>query len=123
MRTGKSKKGRIGILLLLPIFLLYVNHSLLIYHSHIFPNGVVITHSNALNDCEREFPLQANHPAKKQIIVFQGLMLVLNDNPLPVFTIENESEIFVKVSSPLIQLKCAGFLRHKFGRAPPAFLS
>jgi hypothetical protein len=124
MRTKKSKNSKLGILLLLPVFLIYVNHSLLIYHSHILSNGTVITHAHSLNDCEsKQLPGGNNHPAKKQIIVFQGLMFVLNDHPLPVFSIENESDFFVKISLPLIHIKCAGFFRHKPGRAPPAFFS
>lgn len=124
MRTGKSKNIKLGILILLPVFLLYVNQSLLIYHSHILSNGAIITHSHSLNDCEsKQSPGANNHPAKKQIIVFQELMLVLNDHPLPVFQIEDQSDFFVKVSPLPILLECTGLLRHKPGRAPPILFS
>ena len=117
MRTKKSKNSKLGILFLLPVFLLYVNHSLLIYHSHIFSNGT--------NDCEsKSLPTNQNdHPSKRQIIVFQGLMLVLNSNPLPVFIVEYKSDFFIKICLPLIQTECSGFTEYKPGRAPPIFFS
>ena len=123
MRAKNRKKSRLGILFLLPVFLLYVNHSLLIYHSHIYSNGTVITHAYPFNDCEKQQSDQDNQSGEKQIIVFQGLMLVLSHNPLPVFIMDDESDYFVKVSLPLVQNECSGFSQHKPGRAPPVFFS
>ena len=119
MPTGKNKSSRWGILVLLPVFLLYVNHSLVIYHTHIFSNGVVITHALNSNDCKEQTPAQNNDPAKEQIVVFQGLVLVLNDNPPLVYAMEDDSDFFVRISVPVIDTESVCFQKKKQDRGPP----
>ena len=120
MRIKKSIQIRTGFLLLIPVFIYYINHSLDTFHSHIYSEGIVITHSHPLNDCEQQVPERQKGYTGDQIIVIHGFWLVLDNEAILDFQNEFKPADFKKIILPVLQTEHCEYINVKSGRAPPA---
>ncbi len=85
MNIKKSKYSVTIVLVLIPVFLLYLKYSVVNYHSHVFANGEIITHFHSCkNDCEGNTTGNSKNNPEKQIIIFHPFSLDLGDD-LPEF--------------------------------------
>ena len=119
-----SKKGRhikSIILVFLPLYFIFLHHSMQNYHSHFFSGGIVITHTHSFDNNDTNSQDNNKEQSENQIIVFHGFSLDLGDNvEVSVFE-EYSTSQFTKISPPVILVKCSDTHRKKTGRAPPAF--
>jgi len=117
---AKKSKYRISVILvLLPVFFLYVYHSSINYHSHVYANGISITHSHPIQDCEKNANNNTSKNSEKQIIVIHAFSLDLGDElPNPV-SMDFVSFLFSKVILPQPTLYFSEFYIKSTGRSPP----
>ncbi len=123
MITKKSKYVTSIFLVLIPVFLMYVQYSAVIYHSHIFSSGEYLTHAHPFNDCKKNIPPGSTNNSNSQIVVFHHLVLDLGDNAPVVEYYNFIPSIFVDVIFPVIEIHSTGFFSKKTGRAPPLYFA
>ncbi|MBL7970233.1 MAG: hypothetical protein JNL03_01825 [Prolixibacteraceae bacterium] len=57
-------------ILLIPVYLLVLGSSIKNRHTHVLPNGIIITHSHPFTDAGTGLPLKHSH-TKNQILFYQ----------------------------------------------------
>lgn len=119
MQEKNRIQSRLGLLLLIPVFILYVNHSLLIYHSHIFSGETVITHSHSLNDCAKQVPENEKQPTGDHTIVLHSLWLALDNATYFNFQDEIKSTEYKNIILPVVRAEYSEYITVRLGRAPP----
>lgn len=104
-------------ILLIPVYLLVVGNSIRNRHSHVLPNGMVITHSHPFTDA-KGLPVKHSH-SRNQIVFFQLFTFDFFDSSPEVFMAEkqlnagNEILIFYSDHTP------AFYYSSIFLRGPP----
>lgn len=122
MNTRKSKYRFTIFLVLIPIFLLYLQNSFVNYHSHIFANGKSITHAHPVEDCKKNAPDKSKNDSKNQIIIFHSFILDLGDS-VPNFQYTDFfPSTYIKVTFPAEEIYTSTYFRKQSGRAPPVHL-
>lgn len=108
------------IVLLLSIYgLILVNNSLF-YHSHVTPDGKVISHAHPFNKQDDDKPFKAHHHSKLE------LLLLFSDNYntaelqtiVKVIPISNFNNYLAHNNTAVLSKR----ISHKSGRAPPRSL-
>ena len=122
MNSKKSKYRLPIFLVLIPVFLLYLQFSLVNYHSHIFANGKSITHTHPFKDCRKNTSDKSKNDAEKQIIIFHSFVLDLGDNFPNIEYTEFSPSDYIKATFQVEGIYTSNFFRKHLGRAPPDHL-
>lgn len=119
MVKQKIKNIKFGVLVFLPVYFIFLHHSMQSYHSHFFSGGIVITHTHPF-DYDGSKPQENNtEQSENQIIIFHGFSLDLGDNIQHSYTNEYFTSYFTKIILPVKHKECVRFYRKNTGRAPP----
>lgn len=122
MSVKKAKYYKFLLLVLLPVFFMYLQHSAISYHTHIFADGKSVTHKHCFQECQKNNSENSKEDSKNQLVIYHGFVLQLGDN-VPNFEFaEYRPSYFTFLTSPVLSGYDSGFFRKKTGRAPPAFL-
>jgi hypothetical protein len=119
------KKGKIintGLLLVLPVYLFFLNNSMQSYHSHVFANGIVITHSHYSRECRENPGDTTQEKDDDQIIIFHGLTVIPGDNYEPKIYNSLQTEISTRIELPSQTILHTEITNTKKGRAPPIII-
>lgn len=104
-------------ILLIPVYLLVMGNSIRNRHTHVLPNGMVITHSHPFTD-DKGLPVKHSH-SRNQIVFFQLFTFDFFDSSPEVFLAKKQSKpgndllIFYSDQAP------ANYYSGTFLRGPP----
>ncbi len=106
------KNTKVLFILVLPVYFLIIQNSILNKHTHFFANGLVITHSHPL-DKSSDVPVKSHGHTQKEICLF-SLLNINFHTATPEYNIDfkptENSETFVSTSiqseyiSPIFQI-------------------
>ena len=75
MNSIKSKYSITIVLVLIPVFLLYLKYSVVNYHSHVYAKGKIITHFHPCkNACQANTTDNSKKDHENQIIIFHSFL-------------------------------------------------
>ena len=122
MLRKKIKFYKTGLLLVLPVYLFFLNNSMQGYHSHIFANGIVITHSHYSKNCSENTNNPNQKSDKEQIIIFHGLLLISGDNIQSPHFCNFKQKLSTLIYLPPKKICLTNIPNTKKGRAPPVII-
>ncbi len=106
-------------ILLIPLYLLVMGNSILNRHTHVMPNGVVITHSHPFTDSKTGLPVKHNH-TRNQIVFFQLFTFDFCDISPEVIIADNHASLCYEIKMWLTEPTPVSFISAIFLRGPPA---
>jgi hypothetical protein len=106
-------------ILLIPVYLLVMGNSILNRHTHVLPNGVVITHSHPFTDSKTGLPVKHNH-SQNQILFYQLFTFDFCDLTPEVVLANTDKKLQLEIQS-VYTAQISGYsLSATFLRGPPS---
>lgn len=106
-------------ILLIPVYLLVMGNSILNRHTHVLPNGVVITHSHPFTDSKTGLPVKHNH-SSNQILFFQLFTFDFCDLTPEVILAKNDIVLQFEIQAFYTDQISDNSLLVNFLRGPPS---
>ena len=104
--------------LLIPVYLLVMGNSILNRHTHVLPNGMMITHSHPFTDAKTGLPVKHNH-TPNQVLFYQLFTFdFFQSSPEAVLSI-NDSPIQSEIKPLYADQFSVGIVSTSFLRGPP----
>lgn len=92
------KNTKLLFILILPVYFYIIQNSILNKHTHIYANGLVITHSHILDYDDEGKPIKDHNHSQTEISLFSGLNIdlhIVTTQQTIEFKISDESENFM----------------------------
>jgi len=112
------KNIQILAVLLIPVYLLVMGNSILNRHTHMLPNGIVITHSHPFTDTKTGLPVKHNH-TPNQVLFYQLFTFDFFQSSPEVFLSINDSPFQREIKTFYADQFSVGILFTSFLRGPP----
>lgn len=104
---------------MLPVYFYIVQNSILNKHTHVYSNGLVVTHSHTL-DLDGDEPANNHEHSQTEICLYCGLSIDLHlvgiQAKIDFISVEKSAEY----RSADTKSKYASYLQHSVTRGPPA---
>jgi hypothetical protein len=105
-------------LLLIPVYLLVLASWVKNRHTHVLPNGTIITHSHPFTDAETGFPVKHGH-TQNQILFLQLFSFDFFESSPEVFIADQISNFFSETNTVYTAQISISFRTTAFLRGPP----
>lgn len=106
-------------ILLIPVYLLVMGNSILNRHTHVLPNGVVITHSHPFTDSKTGLPVKHNH-TQNQIVFYQLFTFDFCDFTPEVVLANNDKILQFEIQAFYTDQNSGNSLSANLLRGPPS---
>jgi len=113
------KNIKVFAILLIPLYLLVMGNSIRNRHTHVLPNGMVITHSHPFTDSKTGLPVKHSH-SRNQIVFFQLFNFDFCDTTPEIFLAKNDKIFQYEIQSFYADQISVFSLSATFLRGPPA---
>lgn len=104
--------------LLIPVYLLVMGNSILNRHTHVLPNGIVITHSHPFTDSKTGLPVKHSH-TPNQVLFYQLFTFDFFQSSPEVFLSISDSPVEREIESLCADQFSVGRISTSFLRGPP----